>query len=131
MSGVEGRTALVTGAGQGIGAAIAHRLARGGASVAVLDLNGATAQRVVDSIRESGGEAIGLCADVGVRVQVEEAVERTASEFGRLDILVNNAGVLRDNLLFKMSDEDWATVLKVHLEGAFLASRAEIGRAHV
>jgi 3-oxoacyl-[acyl-carrier protein] reductase len=120
MAGVQDRVALVTGAGQGIGAAIAARLAAGGAKVAVLDLNEETAAATAAGL-DAG--AIGIGADVSQADQVEAAVARVVAEFGALHILVNNAGVLRDNLLFKMSESDWDTVMSVHLKGAFLCSR--------
>ena len=119
MTGVQDRVALVTGGAQGIGAAIAARLAAGGAKVAVLDLDEASASRTAEQF---GGLAIG--ADVSQADQVEAAVDRVVGELGGLHILVNNAGVLRDNLLFKMSESDWDTVMSVHLKGAFLCSKA-------
>ena len=124
MSGVKDRVALVTGGAQGIGAAIAARLAADGAKVAVLDLNKDTAQATVEQITGIGGTAIALGADVSKADQVQAAVDQVAAEFGGLHILVNNAGVLRDNLLFKMTEEDWTTVMDVHLRGAFLCSKA-------
>jgi 3-oxoacyl-[acyl-carrier protein] reductase len=120
MAGVQDRVALVTGAGQGIGAAIAARLAAGGAKVAVLDLNEETAAATAAGL---DADAIGIGADVSQADQVEAAVARVVAEFGGLHILVNNAGVLRDNLLFKMSESDWDTVMNVHLKGAFLCSK--------
>ncbi|MDQ0242122.1 3-oxoacyl-ACP reductase FabG [Arthrobacter bambusae] len=123
MSGVSNRVALITGGAHGIGAAIAGHLAAGGARIAVLDLNKDAAQITAKAIEQAGGTAIGLGADVTNRAQMHEAVERVVEEFGALDILVNNAGVLRDNLLFKMTDDDWTTVMGVHLEGAFIASQ--------
>jgi 3-oxoacyl-[acyl-carrier protein] reductase len=116
--------AVVTGAGRGIGAATAIRLAQGGAKVGVIDLEEALTRKTVETIQANGGEAIGIGCDVAEADQVESAISRTASHFGRLDILVNNAGVLRDNLLFKMSDQDWDIVMNVHLKGSFLCSRA-------
>ncbi|GIH10414.1 3-oxoacyl-ACP reductase [Rhizocola hellebori] len=116
--------ALVTGAGRGIGAATAKRLASDGAAVAVIDLREADTAETVDAINGAGGRAIGIGCDVAVTDQVEAAFERTLAELGGLDILVNNAGVIRDNMLFKMTDDDWDTVMGVHLRGAFLCSRA-------
>jgi 3-oxoacyl-[acyl-carrier protein] reductase len=116
--------ALVTGAGRGIGAATAKRLASDGAAVAVIDLREADTAQTVDAINGAGGRAIGVGCDVAVTEQVEAAFERTLAELGGLDILVNNAGVIRDNMLFKMTDDDWDTVMGVHLRGAFLCSRA-------
>jgi 3-oxoacyl-[acyl-carrier protein] reductase len=123
VSGVAGRVAVVTGAAQGIGAAVAVRLAQGGAQVAVVDVNAETAQATAGAITESGGAAVGIGADVTQRAELAAAIEQVVDRYGGLHILVNNAGVLRDNLLFKMTDADWATVLDVHLRGAFLASQ--------
>jgi 3-oxoacyl-[acyl-carrier protein] reductase len=126
---VDGRVALVTGGAQGIGAEIAKRLAAGGARVGVLDLDQGAAQATVDDIAAAGGSAIALGADVSKRDQVQAAVDTLVGEFGGLQILVNNAGVLRDNLLFKMSDDDWTLVMEVHLRGAFLCS--QIAQKHM
>jgi 3-oxoacyl-[acyl-carrier protein] reductase len=129
MTGVQDRVALITGGAQGIGAEVARRLAAGGAKVGVLDLNEAAASAVADEIKASGGAAIGLAADVSKRDQVQAAVDALVGEFGGLHILVNNAGVLRDAMLFKMTDDDWTTVMEVHLRGAFLAS--QIAQQHM
>jgi 3-oxoacyl-[acyl-carrier protein] reductase len=120
-----GRVALVTGGARGIGAATALRLATDGADVALVDLDGAaavaTAKQIAD---ETGRRAVGLDADVTDAAQVTGAVDRVVDELGSLGILVNNAGVIRDNLLFRMTDDDWDTVMAVHLRGFFLTTRA-------
>jgi 3-oxoacyl-[acyl-carrier protein] reductase len=122
MSRYAERVAVVTGAARGIGAAIAKRLAQEGASVAVLDLE---RQAATDSAGGLGAErAIGLECNVSDAASVEAAVAAVAEEFGKVDVLVNNAGVTRDNLLFKMTEDDWDAVMNVHLRGAFLMSRA-------
>jgi 3-oxoacyl-[acyl-carrier protein] reductase len=92
--------------------------------VAVLDLEEATAKAAADEIAAAGGRAIAVGADVSDSEQVEAAVARVTTELGVPTVLVNNAGITRDNLLFKMSDEDWDAVMQVHLRGAFLMSRA-------
>ncbi|GAA1854902.1 3-oxoacyl-ACP reductase FabG [Myceligenerans crystallogenes] len=118
------RTAIVTGAARGIGAATAARLAREGHAVAVLDLLEDQATATAERIVAGGGRAIAVGVDVSDEAAVTAAVERVAAELGAPTILVNNAGILRDNLLFKMSLEDWDAVLGVHLRGAFLMTRA-------
>ena len=118
------RIAIVTGSARGIGAATARRLAADGMAVAVLDLDEAACAGTVKQIADAGGRAIAVGADVSDSDQVARAVQRVVAELGEPTVLVNNAGVLRDNLLFKMTDDDWDTVLGVHLRGAFLMSRA-------
>lgn len=118
------RTAIVTGAARGIGAAIAKRLSRDGFDVAILDLDASTCAKVVDEIKASGCAALGVDVDVGDEEAVESAVTRVARELGSPTVLVNNAGITRDNLLFKMTAGDWDAVMNVHLRGSFLMSRA-------
>ena len=124
MGRLDGRVALVTGAARGIGAATALRLAQEGARVALADLDAEGVERTAAEIAQSGAETLGLACDVSDGAAVQRTVEQTAARFGQLDILVNNAGIIRDNLLFKMSDDDWDRVLGVHLRGAFLCARA-------
>jgi len=121
---VTDRIAIVTGSARGIGAATARRLAADGMAVAVLDLDEAACAGTVKEIADAGGQAVAVGADVSKSDQVARAVERVAAELGAPTVLVNNAGLIRDNLLFKMTDDDWDTVLGVHLRGSFLMSRA-------
>lgn len=116
--------AIVTGAGRGIGAAVAAQLASDGFGVALADLDESACRDGAEAIRANGGTAIGLGVDVSDSDHVEAAVQRVVEELGPPTALVNNAGVIRDNMLFRMSDDDWDTVLDVHLRGAFLCSRA-------
>ncbi len=118
------RVAVVTGGARGIGAAISVRLAADGYAVAVLDLDESACQGTVERITSAGGRALAVGADVSDSAAVAAAVARIADELGPPVVLVNNAGVIRDNLLFKMSDDEWETVMAVHLRGAFLMSRA-------
>jgi 3-oxoacyl-[acyl-carrier protein] reductase len=129
MTGVQDRVAVVTGGAQGIGAHTARRLAAGGAKVAVIDLDAQAAAASAAAITADGGTAIGIAADVTSRTQVQAAVDQVVAEYGGLHILVNNAGVIRDNLLFKMTDDDWTLVMEVHLRGAFLAT--QIAQKHM
>lgn len=122
--GLTGRSAIVTGAGSGIGAAIAERLAAEGARVAVADMNGATAEAVAGAIREAGGEAIAVTVDVSDAAQVGAMVARTVEAFGGVGILVNNAGLARDGRITRMDEADWDLVLDVGLKGAFLCTKA-------
>jgi 3-oxoacyl-[acyl-carrier protein] reductase len=119
MTRFQGKTVLVTGGAKGIGAATATRFASEGATVVVADFDEATAQETAQAI---GGHAV-QC-DVTKREDVEAAVEAAVSHGGSLDVLVTCAGIIRDNMLFKMSDEDWDAVIDTHLKGTFFAVRA-------
>ena len=123
MGRYDGRVAIVTGAARGIGAGTAKRFAEEGAAVAVLDLDEGQAQA---SASELGGsaKAVGIGCNVADGASVEAAVARVLEELGGLHVLVNNAGITRDNLLFKLTEDDWDSVMNVHLKGAFLMSKA-------
>ncbi|AII10901.1 3-oxoacyl-ACP reductase FabG [Rhodococcus opacus] len=118
------KTAIVTGGARGIGAAISKRLAKDGYAVAVVDRDEAFCADTVGTIQSAGGKAVAVGADVATEDAVATAVDRIATEFGTPTVLVNNAGITRDNLLFKMTVEDWDSVLSVHLRGSFLMARA-------
>ena len=122
MGRYDGRVALVTGSARGIGAGVARRFADEGASVAVLDLDEDQAQATAEGLGAT--KAVGIGCNVGDAASVEAAVGRVLEELGGLHVLVNNAGITRDNLLFKMTEDDWDSVMNVHLKGAFLMSRA-------
>jgi 3-oxoacyl-[acyl-carrier protein] reductase len=121
MGRFDGRVAAITGAARGIGFATAQRFAQEGAAVAILDLDEAQAAEAAAKI---DGKAIGIGCNVSDAASVDAAVARVVSELGGIHILVNNAGITRDNLLFKMSEDDWDSVLGVHLKGAFLMTKA-------
>jgi 3-oxoacyl-[acyl-carrier protein] reductase len=118
------RVAVVTGAARGIGAAVAARLARDGFDVAALDLDDAACADTVAAVESAGRRALAVRVDVADSASVEAAARRVVDALGAPTVLVNNAGITRDNLLFKMTDDEWDAVLAVHLRGAFLMSRA-------
>lgn len=117
----EGQVAVVTGAGRGIGAATAKRLGADGATIAVLDMDPDTCSQVAEEI---GNNALAMKCNVTDAAECQAAVDTVQQRFGRIDILVNNAGVTRDNLLFKMSEDDWFAVMNTHLTGSFYCTRA-------
>ena len=120
----EGRVALVTGGGRGIGAATVRHFAREGAAVIISDVDREPADAVAAEIRAKHGRALAFACDVTDRAAVDVMVGSAGQEFGQLDILVTCAGVIRDNLVYKMSDEDWDLVIDTHLKGTFLCARA-------
>ena len=113
------KVAIVTGAAQGIGAAVAREFAREGAKVAVVDLAAERAEEVAAQLRTQGHDAIGIGCNVAKRVEVDAMVEALHARFGRVDILVNNAGIIRPAMLHKMTEAQWDEVLAVHLTGSF------------
>ncbi|MGX9787841.1 3-oxoacyl-ACP reductase FabG [Mycobacterium sp. MMS18-G62] len=113
------KVAAVTGAGQGLGRAIAQRLASEGAHIAIVDVDEANAKTVAEEIQHSGARAIALACDVSAREQVVTAAQQISDELGPIDILVSNAGVIRPAMLWQMSVEEWSTVIDIHLNGAF------------
>ncbi|MEE8558945.1 MAG: SDR family NAD(P)-dependent oxidoreductase, partial [Myxococcota bacterium] len=130
---LEGRVAIVTGGGRGIGRAECEALAREGAAVVVNDFGGGAdgtggaegpADEVADAITAAGGKAIPHYGDVSNPGTGEELVQLALSQFGRLDILINNAGILRDRMLHNMSEAEWDAVIAVHLKGTFVCTRA-------
>ncbi len=124
---LDGRTALITGAGQGLGRAEALALAAAGASVVVNDFDGDAAEAVVQEITSTGGAAVAAQGDVSQWATGEALVQTAVTAFGALDILVNNAGVLRDRLIFNISEQEWDTVIGVHLKGHAATTRFATG----
>ncbi|GAB6985821.1 SDR family NAD(P)-dependent oxidoreductase [Nocardioides pyridinolyticus] len=125
MGRYDGRIAVVTGAARGIGFGTVTRFAEEGASVAILDLDEASAAEAAAKLPlADGAKSVGIGCDVSDAASAEAAVERVVAELGGIHVLVNNAGITRDNLLFKMTEEDWDLVMGVHLRGAFLMTRA-------
>ncbi len=126
MSNLEGRVALVTGSGQGIGHAVALELARRGATVVTNDVSGCCADDTLAEIRDLGGDGLAITADVSDAAQVDSLIKTIVDTFGKLDILVNNAGTTRDNLMVRMSEDDWDLILRVNLKSAWLCSKAAL-----
>ena len=124
MGNLEGKVAIVTGAGRGIGQQIAKKLAEQGAKVAVVDLKAEWCEETVGLVKAAGSEAIGLGCNVAESADVDATVKAVIAKFGTVDIMVNNAGITKDGLLMRMSDDDWDAGLNVNLKGTFLFTRA-------
>jgi 3-oxoacyl-[acyl-carrier protein] reductase len=120
---LEGKVAIVTGAGRGIGEGIALRFAEEGAKVVVNDVNEADAKRTAEAIKGQGGQAVAVVGSVASREVAQRMVDTAVKEFGTVDILVNNAGIVRDAMLHKMTDEQWDQVIEVNLKGVFLCTQ--------
>lgn len=121
---LSGKVAIVTGSGRGLGRAYAEALASAGAAVVVNDVDEAAAGETVEAIELAGGRAVSVVAPVGEAEVADRLVSTAVGEFGRLDVLVTNAGILRDRVLWKMSDDDFDDVVRVHLRGTFTCARA-------
>ena len=124
MKQLENQIAVITGAGRGIGRAIALKFAAHGADIAAVDLKTDFVQETVDEVRKLGRKAWAAAANVAEAASVEAAVEQILKEAGRVDILVNNAGITKDGLLMRMSEADWDAVLDINLKGTFLFTKA-------
>ncbi len=136
MRNLEGKVVIITGAGRGIGRAMALLMAKDGAKVVVNDLGGSAegsgedllvADAVVNEIKEAGGEAVANYDSVSEFQSAERIIETAIQSFGRIDTVINNAGILRDRMVFNMSEEEWDSVIKVHLKGSFNMTRAAAG----
>ena len=118
------RVVVITGAGQGIGAAIARRFAEQGLNLALVDVNADHLRELAGSLENSGCAVLPICADVADKEQVGRLFAQVAETYGGIDVLVNNAGIIRDNLISNISEQDWDQVLDVNLKGAFLCCQA-------
>ncbi|KJS00775.1 MAG: 3-oxoacyl-ACP reductase [Peptococcaceae bacterium BRH_c4a] len=122
----QGRVALITGSGRGIGEVVAKKFAENGSKVVIIDVNPESIDRVVKEIRANGGEALGIDADITQKAQVEDMFKKTVDHFGRIDILVNNAGIAKDKSILKLTEEDWDSVINVNLKGTFLCCQSAV-----
>lgn len=125
---LEGHTAIITGGGGALGRAMATRLASDGCAVAITDIDAARANEVAESVKTVGGRALALEHDVTQKASWESVLDAAEEVFGPVDIVVNNAGVVRDRTLKKMSEDEWDSVIAIHLRGAFLGSQIGLTR---
>ena len=121
---LSGKTAVVTGASRGIGAAIAHRLCEAGANVVLCSRSAEAVSQIAEVLKEKGYTALSMAADISQKADVEGLIEKTIAQFSQIDILVNNAGITRDTLLMRLKDEDWDAVLQTNLTGTMYCTRA-------
>ena len=121
---LHGKTAIVTGASRGIGAAIAHKLCGAGANVALCSRSAESVGQIAEMLQEKGYAVLSMAADISQKSDIENLIERTISQFSQIDILVNNAGITRDTLLMRLKDEDWDAVLQTNLTGTMYCTRA-------
>lgn len=123
---LEGRVAVITGAAQGIGKAIALELSKRGATVVINDISEELAEKVVNEIKSNGGEAVAVQADISNFDQAHDLIKAAIDKYEKVDILVNNAGITRDKLILMMKEEDWDAVLNINLKGTFNCSKAAV-----
>jgi len=123
MSKFKDKVAVVTGAAGGIGAAIIRDFSSKGAKVAIFDINEVGINSLAHEVIENGGEAIAVRCDVSDATDVKVAFDKVIAAFGKVDILINNAGIIRDNLIFKMTENEWDSVIDIHLKGSFLCAK--------
>ena len=123
---LEGRVAVITGAAQGIGKAIALELSKRGATVVINDISEELAEKVVNEIKSNGGEAVAVQADISNFDQAHDLIKAAIDKYEKIDILVNNAGITRDKLILMMKEEDWDAVLNINLKGTFNCSKAAV-----
>jgi len=121
---LSGKTAIVTGASRGIGAAIAHRLCEAGANVVLCSRSAESVEQIADTLTRKGYTAFSTAADISEKADVESLIEKTMEQFSHIDILVNNAGITRDTLIMRLKDEDWDAVLQTNLTGTMYCTRA-------
>ena len=121
---LSGKTAIVTGASRGIGAAIAHRLCEAGANVVLCSRSAEAVSQVAEVLKEKGYTTLAMAADISQKADVEGLIEKTIAQFSQIDILVNNAGITRDMLLMRLKDEDWDAVLQTNLTGTMYCTRS-------